>query len=97
MLSYGCIRVYNTTKCLHNRVGVIESSHYSHFLLAWWECAVTSQTLRRQGASALWKERNARLFDNRPTPIAVILDRIKMEIDSWVAADAKELGSLFCE
>jgi hypothetical protein len=75
-------------------------------LLAWWECLVTSQTLRRRrGASTLfiivawhlWKERNARLFDNRSAPIVVILDMIKMEIDLWIAGGAKELGSLLCE
>jgi hypothetical protein len=45
----------------------------------------------------LWKERNARLFDNRSAPIVVILDMIKMEIDLWIAGGAKELGSLLCE
>jgi hypothetical protein len=46
-------------------------------------------------ACHLWKERNARLFDSCSAPIAVILDRIKMQIDLWVAAGAKELGVYF--
>jgi hypothetical protein len=75
-------------------------------LLPWWECLTNSQPpRRRQGASTLFmivawrlrKERNARLFDNRTAPIAVILDRINLEVDMWTTAGAKELGSLFCE
>jgi hypothetical protein len=40
---------------------------------------------------SIWKERNARLFNQRLTPVSVILDRIKGETELWVAAGARKL------
>lgn len=75
-------------------------------LHAWWEHLVTTQTARRRpGAFTLfmvvawhlWKERNARLFDQRSATTQVIIDRIKLEASLWVTAGARDLGRLFCE
>ncbi|CAL5027772.1 unnamed protein product [Urochloa decumbens] len=72
----------------------------------WWEHIIAIQAPgRRKGVCSLfmavgwhlWKERNARLFERSAAVVSVIIARIKQEVDLWVAAGARKLGSLFCE
>lgn len=42
----------------------------------------------------LWKERNDRLFRGETKPMAEFLQVIKVQAELWVAAGAKELGSI---
>jgi hypothetical protein len=42
----------------------------------------------------LWKERNARTFNNVSTMPTIILDKIKLEARTWVLAGAKHFGIL---
>ncbi|CAN6352890.1 unnamed protein product [Urochloa humidicola] len=45
----------------------------------------------------IWKERNARVFRNHRASSLLLLQMIKLEGDSWIAAGAKKLGCLFAE
>ena len=40
----------------------------------------------------IWKERNARVFNNKSAPPTVLLDIIKSEARLWVTAGAKHLS-----
>ncbi|OEL27972.1 hypothetical protein BAE44_0011009 [Dichanthelium oligosanthes] len=42
----------------------------------------------------LWKERNARVFNNTTSPSADVFHRIKEETALWVQAAARHLGGL---
>jgi hypothetical protein len=42
----------------------------------------------------IWKERNARTFNNMSTMPTIIYDKIKLEARTWVLAGAKQLGIL---
>jgi hypothetical protein len=42
----------------------------------------------------IWKERNARTFNNVSTMPTIIYDKIKLEARTWVLAGAKQLGIL---
>jgi hypothetical protein len=42
----------------------------------------------------LWKERNARIFNNVSIMPTIIFDKIKLEARTWVLAGAKQLGNL---
>jgi hypothetical protein len=39
-----------------------------------------------------WKERNARVFNNKVAPPTVLLDIIKSEVRLWITAGAKHLS-----
>ena len=41
----------------------------------------------------LWKERNRRVFDDDPSPATTLLDRVKEEADSWIAAGFRSLAA----
>ena len=43
---------------------------------------------------SLWKERNARLFDNHSSTVLDVRERIKVDINLWINADATRLGYL---
>jgi hypothetical protein len=40
----------------------------------------------------IWKERNARVFNNKATPTGVLLEIIKNDVRLWIAAGAKQLS-----
>jgi hypothetical protein len=40
----------------------------------------------------IWNERNARVFNNKAAPTAVLLELIKSEGRLWIAAGAKKLS-----
>jgi hypothetical protein len=40
----------------------------------------------------IWNERNARVFNNKAAPPAVLLEIIKSEVRLWIAAGAKDLS-----
>jgi hypothetical protein len=40
----------------------------------------------------IWNERNARVFNNKAAPTAVLLELIKSEVRLWIAAGAKNLS-----
>jgi hypothetical protein len=40
----------------------------------------------------IWKERNARFFNNKAALTTILLDIIKSEVRLWVAAGAKNLS-----
>ena len=40
----------------------------------------------------IWKERNARVFNNKSAPPTILFDIIKSEASTWVAAGAKHLS-----
>jgi hypothetical protein len=40
----------------------------------------------------IWNERNARVFNNKAAPTAVLLEIIKSEVCLWIAAGAKDSG-----
>jgi hypothetical protein len=42
----------------------------------------------------LWKEWNARTFNNVSTMPTIIYDKIKLEARNWILAGAKYLGTL---
>jgi hypothetical protein len=42
----------------------------------------------------IWKERNARTFNNVSTMPTIIYDKIKLEARTWVLAGAKKLDIL---
>jgi hypothetical protein len=41
----------------------------------------------------LWKERNRRVFDDDPSLATTLLDRVKEEADSWIAAGFRSLAA----
>jgi hypothetical protein len=40
----------------------------------------------------IWKERNARVFNNKAAPTTILFAAIKREVKLWVAAGAKHLS-----
>jgi hypothetical protein len=40
----------------------------------------------------IWKERNARVFNNKAAPAGVLLEIIKNDVRLWIAAGAKQLS-----
>ncbi|PVH63657.1 hypothetical protein PAHAL_2G078400 [Panicum hallii] len=72
----------------------------------WWEEQQKLQPgPKRKGFNTLfmltgwhiWKERNARLFNRQAAGASEIVQRIKDEVDLWIAAGARKLGCLFGE
>jgi hypothetical protein len=68
----------------------------------WWSSLAEGPTPQRKALASLtlltvwelWKERNARVFWNKHSPMFVIVDKIKGEARLWVLAGAKRLGYL---
>jgi hypothetical protein len=74
--------------------------------MEWWEQLVLAQPARRwEGTSTLfmltcwmiWKECNARHFDNKAAFVLEVLGKIKAEADLWIVAGARKLGGICCE
>ena len=69
----------------------------------WNDLAATPSTSRKGLKSAIilitweiWKERNARVFNNTFTMPSTLLQRIKSESSNWILAGAKHLAEV-CE
>jgi hypothetical protein len=66
----------------------------------WWTSIAFAQGGRRKAMAILlmlvsweiWKERNARTFNNVATMPTIIFKRIKSEARTWAVAGAKHLG-----
>jgi hypothetical protein len=66
----------------------------------WWTHLAETASPNHKGLSSLtllivweiWKERNARVFRKKLSPMFVILEKIKCEARLWVLAGAKRLG-----
>jgi hypothetical protein len=68
----------------------------------WWTSIAFAHDGRRKSIATLlmlvtwelWKERNARTFNNVSTMPTIIFDKIKLEARNWVLVGAKHLGIL---
>jgi hypothetical protein len=68
----------------------------------WWTTIVFAHGGRRKSVASLlmlvtwelWKERNARTFNNKSTMPTTIFEMIKLEARTWTLAGAKHLGTL---
>jgi hypothetical protein len=69
-------------------------------LEGWWSKLLNEASDNRKALSSIimlvswtiWKERNARIFNHKSVPNAVLLNIIKTEVKLWVAAGAKCLS-----
>ena len=59
--------------------------------LKWWRGLDTLTMLIRW---SLWKERNARLFDNHSSIVLDVRERIKVDINLWIFSGATRLDCL---
>lgn len=70
--------------------------------LHWWTSLATTQDCNRKGLRSLlivvnwtvWRERNARIFDQKYSTCAQILASIRSEASVWICAGAKQLANL---
>jgi hypothetical protein len=68
----------------------------------WWTTIAFAHGGRRKSVASLlmlvtwelWKERNARTFNNKSTLPTTIFEMIKLEGRTWTLAAAKHLGTL---
>ena len=68
----------------------------------WWSTMTFNAAANRKEMASLvmlvswiiWKERNARIFNNKSTPPSIILEIIKGEARLWVSAGAKLLSNI---
>ena len=71
-------------------------------VLAYWQALAKTPTAHPKGLKSaiilitweLWKERNARVFNNKFTMPSALLDKIKDEGKNWILAGAKHFGEL---
>jgi hypothetical protein len=69
-------------------------------LAAWWTKLLKDAMANRKAMATIimlvcwtaWKERNARVFNNKTTPPTVLLEIIKAEAKLWVAAGTRCLS-----
>jgi hypothetical protein len=69
-------------------------------LEGWWSKLLNEASDNRKALSSIimlvswtiWKERNARIFNHRSAPTAVLLNIIKIEVKLWVAVGGKCLS-----
>jgi hypothetical protein len=81
-----------------------DRSSWNHFedVEVWWTTTAFVHGGRRKSVASLlmlvtwelWKERNARTFNNKGTLSTTIFDIIKLEVRTWALAGAKHLGTL---
>lgn len=71
-------------------------------VLQYWQAAALSPTAHPQGLKSaitlitweLWKERNARVFNNKATMPSTLMQKIKDESKNWILAGAKHLAQI---
>ena len=71
-------------------------------VLEYWNSVVASDCSSRQGLRTatilitweIWKERNARIFNNKFQTPTILVQRIKDEAANWILAGAKKLAAL---
>ena len=71
-------------------------------VLEFWNSAVNSACSSRQGLMTaailitweIWKERNARVFNNKFVMPSILVQRIKDEAKNWILAGAKKFATL---